>query len=79
MTALTIIAGMIPMALGLSEGGQQSAPLGRAVIGGVAASLLTTLLVMGTIYVLITPKAAASRPSLDPDDPASTYFEGSAR
>ena len=79
MTALTVIAGMIPMALGLSEGGQQTAPLGRAVIGGVAASLLTTLLVMGTVYVLITPKGAASRPSLDPDDPASTYFEGSAR
>ncbi|MGH7781218.1 MAG: efflux RND transporter permease subunit [Candidatus Binataceae bacterium] len=79
MTALTIIAGMIPMAVGLSESGQQTAPLGRAVIGGVTLSLLATLLVMGTVYALIAPKGAARRPSLDPDDPASTYFEGSAR
>jgi multidrug efflux pump subunit AcrB len=79
MTGLTMIAGMIPMAIGLSESGQQTAPLGRAVIGGVVASLLTTLLVMRTVYVLITPEGAASRPSLDPDDPASAYFDGSAR
>ncbi|MBF6571068.1 MAG: efflux RND transporter permease subunit [Candidatus Binataceae bacterium] len=79
MTGLTMIAGMIPMAIGLSESGQQTAPLGRAVIGGVLASLLTTLLVMRTVYVLITPEGAARQPSLDPDDPASTYFERGAR
>lgn len=79
MTGLTMIAGMIPMAIGFSESGQQTAPLGRAVIGGVVASLLTTLLVMRTVYVRITPKGPASRSSLDPDDPASSYFEGSAR
>ncbi len=79
MTGLTMIAGMIPMAVGLSEGGQQTTPLGRAVIGGVVASLLTTLLVMRTVYVRITPKGPASRPSLDPEDPASAYFEGSRR
>lgn len=79
MTGLTMIAGIIPMAVGLSESGQQTAPLGRAVIGGVLASLLTTLLVMRTVYVLITPKGAARQPSLDPDDPASSYFEGTAR
>lgn len=79
MTGLTMIAGMIPMAVGLSESGQQTAPLGRAVIGGVVASLLTTLLVMRTVYVLITPEGAAPRPSLDPDDPASACFEGTAR
>lgn len=79
MTGLTMIAGMIPMAVGLSESGQQTAPLGRAVIGGIVASLLTTLLVMRTVYVLITPKGAARQPSLDPDDPASSYFEGTAR
>jgi hypothetical protein len=45
----------------------------------VLASLLTTLLVMRTIYVLITPGGKASQPSLDPDDPASSYFEGTRR
>ena len=79
MTGITMIAGMIPMAVGLTESGQQTAPLGRAVIGGVLASLLTTLLVMRTVYVLITPEGAARQPSLDPDDPGSTYFEGGAR
>ncbi|MBF6571498.1 MAG: efflux RND transporter permease subunit, partial [Candidatus Binataceae bacterium] len=79
MTGFAMIAGMIPMAVGLSESGQQTAPLGRAVIGGVVASLLTTLLVMRTVYVLITPKGKARQPSLDPDDPASSYFEGVSR
>lgn len=79
MTGFAMIAGMIPMSVGLSESGQQTAPLGRAVIGGVLASLLTTLLVMRTVYVLITPEGAAREPSLDPDDPASAYFEGSTR
>jgi len=79
MTGFAMMAGMIPMAVGLSESGQQTAPLGRAVIGGVLASLLTTLLVMRTIYVLITPGGKARQPSLDPDDPASSYFEGTTR
>src|SRR5262249_3186105 len=43
MTSLAMIAGMIPMALGLGEGGEQTAPLGRAVIGGLAASTVATL------------------------------------
>jgi multidrug efflux pump subunit AcrB len=77
MTGFAMMAGMIPMAIGLSESGQQTAPLGRAVIGGVLASLLTTLLVMRTVYVLITPRGKARQPSLDPDDPASSYFERS--
>jgi len=49
------------------------------VIGGVLASLLTTLLVMRTVYVLITPGGKVRQASLDPDDPASSYFEGTAR
>ena len=79
MTGFAMTAGMIPMAIGLSESAQQTAPLGRAVIGGVAASLLATLLVMRTIYVLITPRGKARQPSLDPDDPASSYFKGTTR
>jgi multidrug efflux pump subunit AcrB len=68
---LAMIAGMVPMSLGLGEGGEQSAPLGRAVIGGLAASLLATLLVLPALYALF----AARRPrpvSLAPDDTGTT-------
>jgi HAE1 family hydrophobic/amphiphilic exporter-1 len=50
MTSVAIIAGMIPVALGLGEGGDFRAPLGRAVIGGVVTSTLLTLLVIPTVY-----------------------------
>lgn len=50
MTTLALIAGMIPVALGLGEGADFRAPLGRAVIGGVITSTLLTLLVIPTIY-----------------------------
>jgi multidrug efflux pump subunit AcrB len=50
MTALAMIIGMIPMALGLGEGAEQNAPLGRAVIGGLIGATLTTLFVVPIIY-----------------------------
>jgi Cu/Ag efflux pump CusA len=50
MTALAMIIGMIPMALGLGEAGEQNAPLGRAVIGGLALATLTTLFVVPVVY-----------------------------
>jgi HAE1 family hydrophobic/amphiphilic exporter-1 len=53
MTTVAIIAGMIPVALGLGEGGDFRAPLGRAVIGGVITSTLLTLLVIPTIYEIL--------------------------
>ena len=71
MTSLAMIAGMIPMALGLGEGGEQTAPLGRAVIGGLAASTLATLFALPSIYTLVCRKGAARSASLDPDDPDS--------
>ena len=46
MTSCAMIAGMVPMALGLGEGGEQTAPLGRAVIGGLVAATLATLTVL---------------------------------
>src|SRR5262249_460174 len=52
MTSLAMIVGMIPMALGIGEGGEQSAPLGRAVIGGLTASMFATLLVLPALYTL---------------------------
>ena len=53
MTALAMIIGMLPMALGFGEGGEQNAPLGRAVIGGLALATITTLFVVPIVYSLL--------------------------
>ena len=53
MTTLALIAGMIPVALGLGEGADFRAPLGRAVIGGVITSTLLTLFVIPTVYEIL--------------------------
>ncbi|HXX67581.1 MAG TPA: efflux RND transporter permease subunit [Polyangiaceae bacterium] len=53
MTALAMILGMLPMALGLGEGGEQNAPLGRAVIGGLSVSTLATLVAIPCAYGLL--------------------------
>jgi hypothetical protein len=53
MTALAMIIGMFPMALGLGEGGEQNAPLGRAVIGGLIFATVATLFFVPTIYAMI--------------------------
>ncbi len=50
MTATAMILGMLPMALGMGEGGEQNAPLGRAVIGGLVFATVTTLFVVPIIY-----------------------------
>jgi multidrug efflux pump subunit AcrB len=70
MTSLAMIAGMLPMAFGWGEGGEQTAPLGRAVIGGLAASLVATLGMLPAMYALGTRKGAWRSPSLAPEDPA---------
>src|SRR5436305_11083946 len=53
MTAGAMILGMIPMALGIGEGGEQNAPLGRAVIGGLLLATVTTLFVVPLVYSLL--------------------------
>src|SRR5205807_4616866 len=53
MTASAMIIGMLPMALGLGEGGEQNAPLGRAVIGGLLLATVTTLFVVPLVYSLL--------------------------
>jgi multidrug efflux pump subunit AcrB len=53
MTALAMIIGMLPMALGFGEGGEQNAPLGRAVIGGLIAATFATLFFVPVIYSLL--------------------------
>ena len=56
MTALAMIIGMVPMALGLGEGGEQNAPLGRAVIGGLLIATLSTLFFVPTFFSLVHAK-----------------------
>jgi multidrug efflux pump subunit AcrB len=63
-----MIAGMIPMALALGEGGEQTAPLGRAVIGGLAASTLTVLGFLPSVFSILQHRASTASPSLVPDD-----------
>lgn len=74
MTSMAMIAGMIPMALGLGEGGQQTAPLGRAVIGGLAAATIATLLVLPSVFAAIQARATTISASLDPTDSDSAHF-----
>jgi CzcA family heavy metal efflux pump len=64
MTALAMIIGMVPMALGLGEGAEQNAPLGRAVIGGLIFATVATLFFVPTVFVMIHGrKSAAADPS----------------
>jgi multidrug efflux pump subunit AcrB len=74
MTSCAMIAGMVPMALGLGEGGEQSAPLGRAVIGGLSVATGATLLILPAVFTVVMGKASVVSPSLDPGDPESQYF-----
>jgi multidrug efflux pump subunit AcrB len=67
MTSIAMMAGMLPMALGLGESGQQTAPLGRAVVGGLAAATAATLLVLPAVYALIAGRGKFRAISMDPD------------
>jgi multidrug efflux pump subunit AcrB len=77
MTSCAMIAGMVPMALGLGEGGEQSAPLGRAVIGGLAAATAATLLILPAVFTVIMGLFETGSASLDPGDPDSRYYSRS--
>ena len=73
MTSAAMIAGMIPLALGLGEGGPQSAPLGRAVVGGLMLATISTLFVLPSVFAVLAPRGVRSA-SLDPEDPDSAHF-----
>lgn len=73
MTSAAMIAGMVPMSLAIGEGAETTAPLGRAVIGGLAAATIATLVVLPSVYSLVQGSRRAGSPSLDPDDPDSAH------
>ena len=75
MTAVAMIFGMIPMALGLTESGKQTAPLARAVIGGLAAATISTMFILPSIYAILQGRSQVKSPSLNPYDPESKYYE----
>lgn len=74
MTAAAMLAGMLPMAIGIGDGAEQVAPLGRAVIGGLIASTLAILLLLPHFFSSLMSKTTIISPSLDPDDKESQFF-----
>ena len=75
MTSLAMIAGMIPMSLGIGEGGKQTAPLAIAVIGGLLFSMFISLWLVPLMYDLVIGKRKAKSTSLDPNDENSMYYD----
>jgi multidrug efflux pump subunit AcrB len=74
MTSTAMIAGMIPMALAIGRGAEETAPLGRAVIGGLAAATVATLFLIPTVFAIVQRSASTASRSLDPEDPESSFF-----
>ncbi|MBX9720817.1 MAG: efflux RND transporter permease subunit, partial [Candidatus Obscuribacterales bacterium] len=68
MTSLAMVFGMIPMAMGMTHGGERTAPLGQAVIGGLLLSTPTVLLILPLIYAIVRRRAGYKSPSLLPED-----------
>jgi multidrug efflux pump subunit AcrB len=78
MTSIAMIAGMLPMASGLGDSGEQTAPLGRAVIGGLLASTVAALFILPVAFAAVQRKTTFDSVSLDPDDQASPTYDGAA-
>ena len=74
MTSLAMIVGMIPMASGLGEGGDQTSPLGRAVIGGLLASTFAAVLILPQVFAWVQGNTSTESVSLDPEDIESKYY-----
>ncbi len=74
MTAVAMVVGMVPMASGLGEAGDQSSPLGRAVIGGLIASTFAALFILPLVFGWGQGKASTQSVSLDPEDEESKFF-----
>jgi multidrug efflux pump subunit AcrB len=74
MTSLAMVVGMIPMASGLGEGGDQTSPLGRAVIGGLIASTFAALLILPLVFAWVQGNTTTQSVSLDPEDKESKFY-----
>jgi len=74
MTSVAMVVGMIPMASGFGEGGDQAAPLGRAVIGGLIASTFAALFILPLIFAWVQRKTSTESVSLDPSDKESKHY-----
>jgi len=74
MTSLAMIVGMIPMASGLGEGGDQTSPLGRAVIGGLLASTFAAVFMLPLVFAWVQGNASTDSVSLDPEDKESKFY-----
>lgn len=74
MTAVAMVVGMIPMASGLGEAGDQSSPLGRAVVGGLIASTFAALFILPLAFAWGQGKASTQSVSLDPEDEESKFY-----
>lgn len=74
MTSVAMVVGMLPMAIGHGESGEQTSPLGRAVIGGLVFSTLTVLVILPVIFAWAQGKASIQSPSLDPEDEQSKHY-----
>jgi len=74
MTTVAMVMGMIPMALGLGEGGDQASPLGRAVIGGLIASTFAALFILPLVFSWVQDKTTTDSVSLDPEDKDSKHY-----
>ncbi|SDS29713.1 Multidrug efflux pump subunit AcrB [Mucilaginibacter mallensis] len=74
MTSLAMIVGMIPMASGLGEGGDQTSPLGRAVIGGLLASTFAALFILPLVFAWVQGNSTTQSVSLDPEDKESKFY-----
>jgi len=75
MTSAAMLAGMTPMALGLGEGGGQTAPLGRAVVGGLAAATVATLFVLPFVFAVVQARSHRRSASLNPLDKRSSHYQ----
>ncbi len=74
MTALAMIVGMIPMAIGFGDAGDQTSPLGRAVVGGLAMSTIAALIILPLTFSWSQEKTTTQSVSLDPDDEESVHY-----
>jgi multidrug efflux pump subunit AcrB len=74
MTSVAMVVGMIPMASGFGEAGDQAAPLGRAVIGGLIASTFAALFMLPLVFTWVQGKTTTDSVSLDPEDKESKHY-----